>query len=82
MPAPILAESNARVQLVRLPTVCAQTGLSRSNIYRRIAEGDFPRPIKLGPCTSAWDASEVARWVDAKIAEHAANRDKVKAARA
>jgi prophage regulatory protein len=85
MPAPILSEANARSQLVRLPNVCAQTGLSRSNIYRRIAQGTFPPPIKIGPYTSAWSADEVARWVDARIAEHAklaASRAESKTARA
>lgn len=85
MPVPILSESNARSQLVRLPTVCAQTGLSRSNIYRRIAQGTFPPPIKIGPYTSVWNADEVARWVDARIAEHAklaANSGESKAAHA
>lgn len=34
--------------LKRLPEVKARCGLSRSEIYRRIAAGDFPKPIKLG----------------------------------
>ena len=34
--------------LERLPQVKARTGLSRSEIYRKVALGDFPSPIKLG----------------------------------
>ncbi len=30
--------------ILRLPTVKARTGLSRSTIYLRIAEGRFPAP--------------------------------------
>ena len=34
--------------LERLPQVKARTGLSRSEIYLKVALGDFPSPIKLG----------------------------------
>ena len=30
-------------RIIRLKTVLARTGLSRSTIYRKIAEGTFPR---------------------------------------
>ncbi len=36
--------------LERLPQVKARTGLSRSEIYRKVALGDFPSPIKLTGC--------------------------------
>lgn len=54
--------------LERLPQVKARTGLSRSEIYRRIALGDFPRPIKLGERASAWSAAEVDAWIAQRIA--------------
>ena len=34
-------------RIVRLKTVLARTGLSRSTIYRKIAEGTFPPQIKI-----------------------------------
>ena len=34
---------------MRLPQVKASTGLSKSSIYARIAEGTFPKQIPLGP---------------------------------
>jgi prophage regulatory protein len=55
--------------LERLPAVRARTGLSRSEIYRRVAIGSFPRPVKLGDRASAWSASEVSAWVASRIAE-------------
>lgn len=55
--------------LERLPTVKARTGLSRSEIYRRVQSGDFPAPIKLGERASAWSAAEVDSWIAARIAE-------------
>jgi prophage regulatory protein len=54
--------------LERLPQVKARTGLSRSEIYRRIAMGDFPRPIKLGERASAWHSGEIDAWIAQRIA--------------
>lgn len=54
--------------LERLPQVKARTGLCRSDIYRRIAAGDFPAPIKLGERASAWNAAEVDSWITGRIA--------------
>jgi Prophage CP4-57 regulatory protein (AlpA) len=34
-------------RIVRLKTVLARTGLSRSTIYRKIAEGTFPSQLKI-----------------------------------
>ena len=54
--------------LERLPQVKARTGLGRSEIYRRIAAGNFPAPIKLGERASAWNAAEVDGWITERIA--------------
>ena len=55
--------------LIRLPEVIARTGLSRSTIYKRIAEGTFPRAVQVGPRTVAWILTEICAWVDATIAQ-------------
>ena len=34
-------------RIIRLRTVLARTGLSRSTIYRKIAEGTFPPQIRI-----------------------------------
>lgn len=73
-----MASNNNRVNpaaplaLERMPSVQARTGLSRSELYRRMAAGTFPRPAKLGVRASAWNVEEVDRW----IAEHLAARDR------
>lgn len=59
--------------LKRLPEVKARCGLSRSEIYRRIAAGDFPKPIKLGERASAWAEHEVTAWIAARIARRDAS---------
>ena len=50
-------------RLLRLPEVRQRVGLSRSEIYRRIRRNEFPKPVPLGPQTSAWDAGELERWI-------------------
>ena len=53
--------------ILRLPTVKAITGLSRSTIYLRMSEGSFPRQVNLGFRAVGWLASEVAAWMDQRI---------------
>ena len=60
--------------LLRLKEVCRRTGKSRSDIYRCIAEGRFPAPVKLGERSSAWVEAGVSDWVAARIAERDAGR--------
>ncbi|MFC3815017.1 helix-turn-helix transcriptional regulator [Lysobacter sp. GCM10012299] len=45
-----------------------RTGLSSSEIYRRIAAGTFPAPVKIGARCSAWQAAEVDAWIADRIA--------------
>ena len=53
--------------ILRLPAVKARTGLSRSTIYLRIAEGSFPKPISLGDRAVGWIESEIHAWVQQQI---------------
>jgi prophage regulatory protein len=53
--------------ILRLPTVKARTGLSRSTIYLRIAEGSFPRPVSLGARAVGWVEDEVNEWLVRRI---------------
>jgi len=50
-------------RIVRLDAVKVQTGLGRSAIYAKIAKGEFPRPIKLGPRAVGWLESEIQEWI-------------------
>lgn len=59
-------------RFVRLGEVLQRTGMSRSWIYREVAEGCFPKPVKLN-LTSVWLESEINAWIAAKIAQ----RDRV-----
>lgn len=64
----LTAPATGAMILERLPQVMARTGRCRSDIYRGIASGDFPAPIKLGERASAWSAAEVDSWIASRIA--------------
>ncbi len=55
--------------ILRLPDVIKVTALSRSVIYDLIAQGKFPKQIKLTSRSSGWIESEVNQWLDDRIAE-------------
>lgn len=46
--------------ILRLPAVKMSTGLSRSTLYLRIAQGKFPHPVSLGGRAVGWPSTEVA----------------------
>ncbi len=50
-------------RIIRLNTVLARTGLSRSTIYRKIAEGTFPAQIKISVNGAGWRESDLNRWI-------------------
>lgn len=53
--------------LLRLPAVRQRTGLSRSEIYRRMAVGEFPAKVNLGPRAVGWPEDEISAWIEARI---------------
>jgi prophage regulatory protein len=54
-------------RLLRLPEVRQKVGLSRSAIYKLIAEGQFPRQIPIGPRTVAWYQEDLERWIEERL---------------
>ena len=59
-------------RILRLKAVLERTGMSRSTVYRRVEDGSFPRQIQLGPRTTGWRESAIARWI-ADPSAYAAN---------
>jgi prophage regulatory protein len=53
--------------ILRLPTVKASTGLSRSTIYLRVSQGTFPRPVRLGGRAVGWLEAEIQGWLQRQI---------------
>ena len=50
-------------RLLRLEEVLRHTGLSRSELYRKIQIGEFPRPVRVGKRAVRWRESEVEEWI-------------------
>ena len=59
--------SNAE-RIIRLKTVLARTGLSRSTMYRKIAEGTFPSQVKISIHGAGWRESAIDRWIEDPVA--------------
>lgn len=49
--------------ILRLPDVERRIGLSSSTIYAMMADGRFPRPIRIGKRAVGWPSDVVDDWV-------------------
>lgn len=54
-----------RDRLVRMKTVIARTSLSKSTIYRRVSDGTFPAPVKIGKRSTGWYEADLECWLAA-----------------
>ena len=52
------------INVLRRKQLENQLNLSRSSIYKMIADGTFPKPIKLGRRAVGWRAEDVQEWLD------------------
>ncbi|MCY1229506.1 Prophage CP4-57 regulatory protein (AlpA) [compost metagenome] len=50
--------------LLRITTVQALAGMSRSTIYAKVKAGTFPIPIKQGARCTRFRAGEVVAWLE------------------
>ncbi len=64
-------------RIVRMKTVLARTGLSKSTIYRKITEGTFPPRLKISVHGTGWRESDINRWVANPVGWHAVNDNEV-----
>jgi len=53
--------------ILRLPSVMAIIGLSRSSIYLRIADGTFPKAVSLGARAVGWLESDIQEWLQERV---------------
>lgn len=49
--------------LIRLTQVCELLGIGRSTVYKRLSDGDFPAPIRIGPGTVRWSVDALQSWI-------------------
>jgi prophage regulatory protein len=55
-------------RILRRREVEARIGLSRSTIYEGMAEGVFPKPIKIGKRAVGWPESAIVAWLEGRAA--------------
>ena len=52
--------------LLRRQKVEELTGLSCSSIYRLMALGEFPEPVRVGPRATRWPQSEIVAYLESR----------------
>ena len=54
-------------RLLAVPAVLDRTSWSRAKLYSAVAQGEFPKPVRLSPNRVAWPESAVSAWINAKM---------------
>ncbi len=57
------APSRSADKMLRALEVMAQTGHSRTTIWRKVRAGTFPAPIELGPNAVGWPQSWITKYL-------------------
>ena len=50
-------------RILRLNTVLDRTGLSRATLYRKVADGTFPKQIRIATRCMGWRESAINDWL-------------------
>lgn len=56
-------------RFIKIAKVQDWVGMSKSEIYRRVADGRFPAQITLGPKSVVWDEGQIIAWMEERVAE-------------
>lgn len=54
-------------RILRRPEVEHRVGLSRSTIYAAMADGTFPKPVRLGRRAVGWSTSSIDEWISTRL---------------
>lgn len=57
-------ETQTPDRLLKLPEVLGCFPVSRSRWYQGVKDGEFPKPVRLGPGAVAWRESDITRLID------------------
>jgi prophage regulatory protein len=61
---------DAYIKLLRIAQVSEKTTLAKSTLWLKIAQGQFPKPIKLSPGINVWKDSEIDAWIESHTSAH------------
>jgi predicted DNA-binding transcriptional regulator AlpA len=56
-------------RFLRLPEVLRMVGMRKSQWYKGIAKGEYPRAMKLSTRMSAWRESDIQSFIKAKVSQ-------------
>ena len=51
-------------RLLKIDDVTRMSGMSKSSIYRGVADGSFPAPLRAGVRAARWRLSDIIRWIE------------------
>lgn len=68
LPDSALARQSQLVRDPKHPTRPTPLPFSPATFWRKVKEGTFPKPVKLGARITAWKVGEVRAWIDAQAA--------------
>ncbi len=58
-----MGEVQKRLQVLGIDRVEAKTDLSRTTIYRKIKEGEFPPGFKISRKRRVWEETDIDNWI-------------------
>ena len=64
----------SQAKFIREPDVLARVRFSKPTLHRRVKDGTFPAPVRIGARAVAWITGEIDEWERAVIAERDASR--------
>jgi prophage regulatory protein len=56
-------ETAKSLRILRMPEVLEKIGLCKASIYNRVADGTFPKPVRLGGRSVGWLESALDQWI-------------------
>lgn len=59
-------DPNHSDRIIRINEVIERTGLSRTTLWRREINGEFPKRVSLGGSAVGWKDSEVNEWLNTR----------------
>jgi prophage regulatory protein len=66
----VMIVQNTATRLLRYPDLVARGIVNnRTTLFRWIAAGIFPRPMKIGPASNAWRERDIDEWIERRARE-------------
>ncbi|MCY3677933.1 MAG: AlpA family phage regulatory protein [Gemmatimonadetes bacterium] len=53
-------------RILRPRAVCDRLSISRTTLWRKQKDGDFPPALRLGPNSIGWRESTIQEWLDSR----------------